>query len=109
QPESSKGRGFYEYGPLKEAYLKARGLGLALPLEGVSFEVGAGRIAARFAPEIGDDPLGWRFALLPLAPAYVAAVAVRAPGDETQLALEGWRILPLTAERSLQASVTLLA
>jgi 4'-phosphopantetheinyl transferase len=47
---------------LKEAYIKARGMGLSLPLDGISF-LFDGPEAIRFevAPGVDDDPARWRF------------------------------------------------
>ncbi len=47
---------------LKEAYIKARGMGLSLPLDGISF-LFDGPEAMRFevAPGVDDDPCRWRF------------------------------------------------
>jgi 4'-phosphopantetheinyl transferase len=47
---------------LKEAYIKARAMGLSLPLDGISFLFDGPR-AIRFevAPGVDDDPERWRF------------------------------------------------
>jgi 4'-phosphopantetheinyl transferase len=69
---------FLEYWTLKEAYLKARGSGLRLPLDAVHFELGPGeRIAARFAPELEPAPERWQFALLRPGAEHVLALAVQ--------------------------------
>ena len=52
---------------LKEAYIKARGMGLSLPLQQISFlfdgpnEDGSDAIRFEVAPGVDDDPGRWRF------------------------------------------------
>jgi len=87
QPEEARPGRFYDYWTLKEAYAKAHGAGLALPLRSVCFGLqGAGRVAATFHPPLDDDPAGWWFTLLRPTPEHRAAVAVRVPpGSEARL------------------------
>jgi 4'-phosphopantetheinyl transferase len=79
---------FFDYWTLKEAYIKARGLGLHLPLDQFSFHLGAGArepappIRISFGPEIADDPASWQFGLLDLTPRHRLATAIRrGPGQ----------------------------
>jgi 4'-phosphopantetheinyl transferase len=65
------------YWTLKESYIKARGLGLSLPLDSFSFRL-AGKMPHRIEFS-GNDPDGlkeWRFALFKPLPGYVAAVGI---------------------------------
>jgi 4'-phosphopantetheinyl transferase len=65
---------FFCYWTLKEAYIKARGLGLSLPLDSFSFRL-AGEIPFRIGFSGDDRSSGnWRFAVLAPRPQYVAAV-----------------------------------
>lgn len=71
---------FFEYWTLKESYIKARGMGLSLPLEQFAFELRPGehpRIA--FDPRLKDEPESWQFVQLRPSPRHLAAVAVRRP------------------------------
>jgi 4'-phosphopantetheinyl transferase len=64
---------------LKEAYAKARGLGLALDLR--SFRVALSPPALSIAPP-GDDASSWLLALQPVAPKHAVAVAARRGAGE---------------------------
>lgn len=68
---------FFEHWTLKEAYAKARRLGLAIPLDRVAFALDP--IGVTFDPRLGDDPAWWEFRQLRPIGNYVAAVAVRRP------------------------------
>jgi len=69
-PGAKTGR-FAEIWTLKEAYVKARGLGLALPLEAIGFALDPPRIVA------GDDPLAWHLESFSPTPAHRAAICLR--------------------------------
>ena len=67
---------FFLYWTLKESYIKARGLGLSLPLDSFSFRL-AGKCPFRIDFSGDDrDPGKWRFAVISPLPQYVAAVGV---------------------------------
>jgi 4'-phosphopantetheinyl transferase len=74
-------RRFLTLWTLKEAYLKARGLGIpAISLPDVAFALGAdGCIGLSLAPSLGDEPTGWRFASIEVSADHLLAVAVRPP------------------------------
>ena len=74
---------------LKEAYVKARGLGLALPtqrfsvsLDGAPPSLALGTLAeahVRFDPAVGDDPARWQLLRLGGIAGHSLAVALRRP------------------------------
>jgi 4'-phosphopantetheinyl transferase len=80
-PQAQRYLRFLQHWTLKEAYAKARGLGLTLPLNQVAFEIGdaEGDIRAAFAPELGDEPSHWRFELHHIGDEHVVATAVTCP------------------------------
>ena len=90
---------FFEYWTLKEAYVKARGLGLQLPLDQFSFELVAGQpITMTFGPGIRDDPASWQFQLLRPTPRHCLALAIRRVG-EPDLAVRVWPTIPPASSR----------
>jgi 4'-phosphopantetheinyl transferase len=74
---------FFDYWTLKESYIKARGLGLALPLGQFTFHRPPGRAPhISFAPELHDDPASWQFAQFWPTQDHRMAVAVRRVGED---------------------------
>ncbi|MCI0459602.1 MAG: 4'-phosphopantetheinyl transferase superfamily protein [Gemmataceae bacterium] len=79
-PAAEQREVFFDYWTLKEAYMKARGLGLSLRLHDFSFHLRPGRAPAiSFVPGFGDDPGAWQFAQFRPSARHRAAVAVRRP------------------------------
>lgn len=77
-PESARRRRFFELWTLKESYIKARGMGLALPLDGFSYAFRDGHAPSiAFSPAVPDAPEEWQFAQRDLTGAHLAAFAVR--------------------------------
>jgi len=68
---------FFDVWTLKEAYVKALGRGLALPLQRFSFDLSAPPPQLPFETELGDPSEEWAFALERPTPRHSVAVAVR--------------------------------
>jgi 4'-phosphopantetheinyl transferase len=82
-PAAEQRPAFFDYWTLKEAYIKARGLGLAIPLHHFAFtrHPDGGR-TVRFVAELGDDPGTWQFWQATPDPAHRLALAVRRAGAD---------------------------
>ncbi len=62
-PEERQHSRFFDYWTLKESYIKARGMGLAIPLDQFSFHLGEdGPVRISFDARLEDDPATWQFA-----------------------------------------------
>lgn len=82
-PPERQAHRFYEYWTLKESYIKARGLGLALPLDRFSFVFPQpGEIRLEFAPGFDDTPGRWHFWLLEPTAGHVLAVCAERLGRQ---------------------------
>ncbi len=69
-------RGSLELWTLKEAYVKATGRGLGLPIREIEFDLdSAADPVARFDGSLRDDPERWNFRLLAPTTNHIAAVA----------------------------------
>ncbi|MCU0753543.1 MAG: 4'-phosphopantetheinyl transferase superfamily protein [Xanthomonadales bacterium] len=60
-PASEQARRAVQLWTLKESYLKARGTGLALPLDGFAFRFDPDRMCLEVAPALQDDGARWQF------------------------------------------------
>ena len=92
-PEEARAARFFEYWTLKESYIKARGMGLSLPLDGFSMTIDeSGPASIRFSPAIDDDPATWQFAQFRPTPRHHLAVAVRRRGRDRAIRLRELRV-----------------
>ena len=79
-PRHERGKRFFTYWTLKEAYLKARSRGLSLPLDSVAFTVAdRPHPVAKMVFSAANDCSDWQFTLLFPTPSHIAAVCVRGP------------------------------
>ena len=81
-PAEARKSAFFDYWTLKEAYIKARGFGLSLPVEAITFSwpsgvPHAGPVAVSFSTEIKDDPGTWQLERFAPTARHRIALAVR--------------------------------
>jgi 4'-phosphopantetheinyl transferase len=95
-PTDAQGFRFFTYWTLKEAYIKARGMGLSIPLDKFWFLLDTDTPARLvLAPDMDDTAAGWTFAQLQPTGRHLLAVARRTPaGAPAGFDLDVRRIVP---------------
>ena len=81
-PPLERGQRFFALWTLKEAYLKARGVGLTQPLDSMEFAVtespaGSKGVAAKMVFSEANDCDEWQFTVVSPTPSHIASVCVR--------------------------------
>jgi 4'-phosphopantetheinyl transferase len=96
-PDQRKYR-FFEYWTFKEAYIKARGMGLSLPLDKISFHYPDDRgVEITIDPKLADDSARWQFwQFRPGAEYLVAICAERVDAQSPRLIVR--RVIPTLSE-----------
>jgi 4'-phosphopantetheinyl transferase len=85
-PADQQKQRFFDYWTLKESYIKARGLGLAIPLGKFSFHFKDNQLEEfRVQPELGDDACNWRFWRIAMTERYPVAVAVNSAKPDFEI------------------------
>jgi 4'-phosphopantetheinyl transferase len=99
-PDADRRDLFFRLWTLKEAYIKAHGDGLALPLQQFAFSLAP--LSVAFEPGLRDDPARWQFATLSPTPAHRLSLAVRHGG--TPVAVLSYRMTHSVIDRLMTAS-----
>ena len=70
---------FFDIWTLKESYIKAKGMGLSIPLDKFSFTMGQDYTAIEFDDTYQDDPENFSFFRFPLLKDFKAAISIQTP------------------------------
>jgi 4'-phosphopantetheinyl transferase len=93
---------FFDYWTLKEAYIKARGMGLSIPLNSFHFTFPTERGIALHQDQFPGNEAGrWRFWQFNPSDEYVAAVCVQSCFTEPAALVK--RLVPLATEAPFEA------
>lgn len=98
---------FWELWTLKESYVKARGMGLSLPLDQFSFDLTlSSTVSVQFAPGFEDMPSRWQFWLLRPTVHHLLSVCVETPGlDDLPIRLNVREIVPQSFHRLVHCPI----
>ncbi len=94
-PDHLKTQSFLEIWTLKEAYIKAKGMGLSIPLNKFSFEIQGEKTSIHFEKPLNDKPGNWTFFKFPIKNLCQAAVAVHA-SDSLNTGINLYKCIPFT-------------
>jgi 4'-phosphopantetheinyl transferase len=90
-PVDGQQEAFFDYWTLKEAYIKARGMGLALPLGEFAFHVGDAT-TIEFSGSIEDDPKSWQFERWRIGSRHKMAIAARRAEEALKIVIREARL-----------------
>ena len=83
-PQRQRQYRFFEYWTFKEAYIKARGMGLSLPLDKFSFHYPNDRaVEIAIDPELADESRRWQFWQFRPTPEYLLAICAERVGAQS--------------------------
>jgi 4'-phosphopantetheinyl transferase len=88
---------FFSYWTLKEAYIKARGMGLSLALDGFWFDLSGAAPRVQFSERCPDDCERWRFRQFTPTAEHKLAVAIAPPAGQEPDIRRHW-VVPLAGD-----------
>lgn len=94
---------FFDFWTLKESYIKARGMGLSIPLDGFAFRLRERAIEFSTDPSIEDDQARWCFWQFRFGQQHTAALCVERLMQDV-LDVHVFKTIPLRHEETLECA-----
>lgn len=95
-PVESQKRRFLDLWTLKEAYIKARGMGLAIPMDQLSYSFPQpDEIQISFSQSLHDSPRNWRLWQFIPDETHIVGLALRTADMVSQYIITTWKTVPL--------------
>ena len=106
QPQERQRSRFYDYWTLKESYIKACGMGLAIALRDFSFTFPpAGTVDIEFAQRRIDDPSLWNFCTLQTNDEFKISIGIKGETTRVSPQLVIWEGVPLQGWRPVRLPI----
>jgi 4'-phosphopantetheinyl transferase len=103
-PASRQQYRFFEYWTFKESYIKARGMGLSLPLDKLAFHcLDSDAVVLEIDPALNDDPARWQFWRFRPSPEYLVAVCAERLGPEPMFIVR--KTVPMLKEEKVHRTL----
>jgi 4'-phosphopantetheinyl transferase len=100
-PQQERQYRFFEYWTFKEAYIKARGMGLSLPLDKFSLHYPDNHaVEIAIDPELADDPARWQFWQFRPRSEYLVAICAERVGAQSPC-LTVRQAVPMLSEKTI--------
>ncbi|MGO4837412.1 4'-phosphopantetheinyl transferase superfamily protein, partial [Rhizobiaceae sp. 2RAB30] len=94
-PPEARPEFFFTLWTFKEAYVKARGMGLTLNMKDVCLDCSTSSPRVSFSGPIDDDALRWRFHSLRPTEGHIVGIAATPPAGTLEVSLRQARVVDL--------------
>jgi 4'-phosphopantetheinyl transferase len=106
-PVQQRNERFFDFWTLKEAYIKACGMGMSIPLNEFSYSLDQqGKISIEFSSKIDDHPALWNFWQLKLTNIHKISMALKSKNPDCSYAISVRKIVPLSSIQKIDSLIS---